>query len=476
MGKERSGKFNSPEGKPSGAEKEEGLGLHPTDPEKLDQYLEITEKYITEEDQIAAHVPVRHPNRNREKGYDRFKNQADSQDNRKSVEPAISDEQSKNAWEELPRILTKEQFAELANFKADTCISAYFNTQVDPTAFRYALQEISVMLKNKGQNQASIDKLLEPGYSLLKDDSFWQNMSQGLAVFISDGFFRYLKMPVKTEPDVIIESSFFVTPLIQILTRKEYFYLLVLSKKQIKLFRADAFGIEFINVPGLPEGMQDAQADDKDEETTFRMGGRGGTGGANFHGVGGGNNVDDKAKLAAYFEIADKVIWKEVLSTESAPLMLAGVEYLIPIYKSVTNYNNISDETLTGSHEREDADTLYSQVMEKMSGYFEQRLNKALELYGNQSATTLTSSVVKDVIPATYYSKVSHLFVQKGAHIWGSFDEMKNELKIHTNEKEGGEDLLDNAVVRALLTGAEVFLVDKDKMPADSILAAVMRY
>jgi hypothetical protein len=55
-------------GKPSGATKEEGLGLDATAPEKLDEYLEITEKYTEAEDKLVPAVHVRHPNRNTLKG------------------------------------------------------------------------------------------------------------------------------------------------------------------------------------------------------------------------------------------------------------------------------------------------------------------------------------------------------------------------------------------------------------------------
>jgi hypothetical protein len=134
------------------------------------------------------------------------------------------------------------------------------------------------------------------------------------------------------------------------------------------------------------------------------------------------------------------------------------------------------DDALTGSYEHMDTASLYNQAREKMEPYFRQREEKALELYGNKSASELSSSIVADVIPATYYSRVSHLFVQKNAHLWGRFDEANNELTLHESQEDESEDLVDHAVVKALLTGAEVHLLDKEKMPADSPLAAIMRY
>jgi hypothetical protein len=484
MGKDRSGKYHPPKGKPSGAGKEEGLGIHPTEPDKLDEYLDISDRYTTDEDEIAPHVPVRHPNRNTEKGHDRFKNQQDAQESRKSDKHAIDEEGPVAAPEELPSILTKEQFSELANFKDGTCVSIYLptnatgvegNERFDPTIFRQSLQQAADQLSRKGRSKEEIDSLLQPGHALAGDETFWTNMTKGLVIFLADGYFKYMKLPVATEADVVVERSFFVTPLIQLIVKDEHYYLLVISKKQVKLFRGDAFGMQFIPVPGLPQGMEDAQADDKDEETTFRTGGRGGTGGANFHGIGGGNNVDDKAKIATYLEAADDIIWKEFLHNETAPLLLAGVEYLIPIYKSVTDYKHVYTEAMTGSHERDDLPTLYKKSMEIMAPYFRQRLEKALALYGNQSATPLTAWVIKDIVPAAYYGRVAYLFVQKGTHVWGTFDEMSNELKLYGTGGEE-EDLLDNAVAKTLQNGGEVFLVDKEEMPADSPLAAIFRY
>jgi hypothetical protein len=79
-------------------------------------------------------------------------------------------------------------------------------------------------------------------------------------------------------------------------------------------------------------------------------------------------------------------------------------------------------------------------------------------------------------VPASYYGRIAHLFVQKGAHLWGTFNEMSNELQLHDGDGDGGESLIDNAVVRTLMTGGDVYIVDKDDMPADAPLAAVFRY
>lgn len=70
MGKDREGTFIPPKGKPSGSGKNtNGLrdAFAGTDPETDEN---LTEKYMDGPDQPAANVPVRHVNRNVNKGED----------------------------------------------------------------------------------------------------------------------------------------------------------------------------------------------------------------------------------------------------------------------------------------------------------------------------------------------------------------------------------------------------------------------
>ncbi|MBA2562336.1 MAG: hypothetical protein H0V14_05370, partial [Chitinophagaceae bacterium] len=466
MGKDKTGKFHPGKGKPSGINKKEGLGIHSTSSENMKQYDEITEKYIEGEDELSPNVSLRHPNRNTSKGEDTYKAKENNAASDKAVNDTLAQDRTPTVPEELPGILTKELFKELATFESACCISIFLgnagvevNENYDPISFKNALQKATSILKEKNKDATAIERMLEPGYELLRNDEFWLQLSPGLAIFIADGYFKYIKMQQATTVDIVVEDTFYVTPLIPIMVSNEYFYLLVISKKQSKLFKGDAFGMEYIPLERVPNGLAE-ELGDTDVETTFRTGGRGGTGGANFHGIGGGNNNDDKAYLTNYLESVDDVIWKQILHNENVPLLLAGVEYLIPIYRSVSDYKNLWEEALTGSHEHNDTPALYKLAREKMEPYFQQRVNKALENYGNQSATELTSSKIDEVIPATYYGRVSHLFVQKGEHIWGTFDDMASELNFIDENTQGAQDLIDNAVVKTLLNGGEVFLLD----------------
>jgi hypothetical protein len=114
--------------------------------------------------------------------------------------------------------------------------------------------------------------------------------------------------------------------------------------------------------------------------------------------------------------------------------------------------------------------------MEKMQPFFHGRVKKALANYGNQSATSLTSSIPEDVIRASHYGQVAHLFIQKNEHLWGKFDEQANVLSLHDQEEEDDECMLDKSAIKTILNGGEVHILPKEKMPADSKIAALLRY
>jgi hypothetical protein len=67
-GKDANGAFHPGKGKPSGANKEEGLGLQATPLDEMDEYKEVSDKYTVSADKIDPSVHVRHVNRNTSKG------------------------------------------------------------------------------------------------------------------------------------------------------------------------------------------------------------------------------------------------------------------------------------------------------------------------------------------------------------------------------------------------------------------------
>jgi hypothetical protein len=382
-------------------------------------------------------------------------------------------------------VISREQFNELANYRGEHCISVYLpthragvevNEKQDALVFKNALQKINNDLQKKNIAPETINRILKPGFELHNNPLFWNNQLDGLAVFMADGYFKTIQLPFKVKEEQFLNHTFFLTPLIPAITSDEEFYVLVLSKHDAQFFEGNAFGMQRIMVEGLPNGMDDVvHFEEKDDLRLFRQGGKGGTGSASFHGHGEGQ-LDDKANIGLYFQEVDRTLFSEVLHDKNKPLLLAGVEYLMPIYKGISKYNFIVDDCICGNQEHENVNSLYAKAREKLVPYFQQRTNKALENYYNQIATSLTSSIPEDVIPASFYAQISDLFICRDEHIWGRFNEQDNKLEIHRGQQDGDDDLIDRAAIKTYLNGGGVYVLEKEKMPKEAVIAAFMRY
>jgi hypothetical protein len=477
MSKKKTG-YQPPKGKPSGAGKPEEPIISSV------RNIEITDRYVQEPDEMLSTVHILHPNRNVDKE-EYHRSRSRNMGTEKRLESMTGRDFSSVLVSELPLPFTKEAFSGLASFRADVCISVFMpthasgaevNERLDNRSFKNMLQSLQHELSARGIHQDRIDNMLAPGYALLLQDDLWRNLSAGLAVFISEEKCTYLRVPFTLEQDTMIQDSFCLAPLVPLLTSEHYFYLLVLSKKQAKLYRADAFGMRNVPVKEMPDGIDDVvHFEEKEGKNLWRTGGRGGKGGANFHGTGGGV-PDEKTNIAMYLDEVDETLMKEGLADEHVPLLLAGVEYMLPIFRQVSTYKHIAEQALTGNYEIENMNSLYEAAMAVMRPHFEAETRKALDQYANQSATAFTSSVPADVISAAAYGRVAQLFVAEGFHLWGTHDETNDRVIVHEDREQDDECLLNKAVVNTYMTGGEVHFMKKEQMPADSIIAAVMRY
>ena len=386
-------------------------------------------------------------------------------------------------------IIAKDEFTELGTFKSDNCISIYLpthssgfavNERYDQIVFKNNLQKAKNNLIAKGVDSREIESILAPGVALLSNETFWNNQQEGLAVFLSKDYFKYFKLPVNLKEELQINSSFLLTQLLPVLERRHRFYLLVLSKNQCKFYEADQFSMKKLEIEGLPYGINDViHFEEKDKRQTHR---RAGTAageravlGAGFHGHGSGL-ADEEEYMLQYFREVDQTLWTEVLHNQHVPLVLAAVDYEIALYKQVSNYKHISEVNLQGNFDHEDRHSVYLKAKEKLCNYFKEYSKTALKNFYDNSASRLSSSAATEVIAAAHYAQVSDLFIEKDQHIWGSFNDKENKIVINETPKPNDECLINRAVLKTIFNGGAVHILEREKMPTVSPIAAFLRF
>jgi len=369
--------------------------------------------------------------------------------------------------------LDKETFERLAEHHDAPCVSIYFpthdagmevNEQADKLTFRSMLQKVQQSLIQQKINASVSGQLMIPGLQLLNDEDFWRNQSPGLAVFLSPGYGACCQLPTSPEEKLHINTGFQLTPLASMLTDTDYAYVLVLSKHTARVYRADRFTLSRIDIPEMPNGMDDViHFEEKSGEghSPGPEGARGGVSGL----------PDDKTNISIYLKEVDKTLRSEI-GISNAPLFLAGVEYLLPIYRSVSSYKNIADQFITGNYDRVDDSTLFQHVRPVLASYFAKQQQETMT--NLMDHTSRVNSFPQDVIRAAFEGRISELYVMKGTELWGHYEPSVNEPVLHEHEETGDENLADQAVIQTVLHGGKAHLVEN--MPITAKLAAVLRY
>jgi len=156
--------------------------------------------------------------------------------------------------------------------------------------------------------------------------------------------------------------------------------------------------------------------------------------------------------------------------------VLAGVDYLLPIYKEANTYPCLMDEGITGNPEELKAEQLHSSAWEIVQPHFEQVQQDVVNRYQELAGTGQTANTIRDVVSAAYYQRVESLFVPVGVQQWGLFNPSSSEVQLHQEHEPGDEDLMDFAAIQTILNGGTVYAVEHEKVPGDERLAAIFRY
>lgn len=388
--------------------------------------------------------------------------------------------------------MTKTEFVQMLNeimqVEGPVCASFFIPTHEvggewrgDRIQLKNLIQEAEKTLDEMGLSEDDIDKLLEPARAMLQDESTWAEMRDGLSIFSSTEMNYVLRLPFNVEPQVVIGDRFHIKPTLPWLTRNGQFYILTLSQNRLRLLECDPVGCEVIDLGPTPTSMQEALKYDDPERrlslhTTEKQGDRVPSGDpAVFHGHGVGSD-NDEARLRRYFHIAADGV-EDYLAGKHAPLLLYGVEENVAVYREISKYPHVLEETLSGNPDEMESAQIADEASDHMRSYHERQKAKALERFNNHRGTDNVSTAVDPVLNYAFQARVAYLFIALDDHVWGQF--APDSLEIQRNEDPGPErvDLLDLCAAYTLQNGGEVYALPRDEMPVeDSPVAALLRF
>jgi hypothetical protein len=164
------------------------------------------------------------------------------------------------------------------------------------------------------------------------------------------------------------------------------------------------------------------------------------------------------------------------LGDSQAPLVLAAVDYLVPIYREASSYRQIMDEHLSGNPEELRPEELRERAWEIAKTRIDSGVAADAARYAEMKGTGKTADEVAEAAVASANGRVDVAFVATGEQVWGRFDAAGNSATLSDEPQPGDQDMLDFVALRTFLNRGTVHVLPPDQMPDDMPVAAIYRY
>jgi len=346
----------------------------------------------------------------------------------------------------------------------------------DILQFKNILKKVESKLKELEVPESTIKKRLSKASKLLDDQDFWYEQSEALAVFIGPHKFEKYRLPIQVKPFFDISVTYNIQPLLPLMRENGQFYLLALSREQVRLFGCTRYTLQELPLNNYaPTSMEEAlKWDDPEKSLQYHSGGSS-TGAPIFHGQGKTKDVEEK-NLKRFFDLIDHGI-HDMLDNRVIPLVLAGVDEEIGAYRKANKYPALIEDFVSIDPNSKKDDELRDMAYDKVKSHLQKERQKAIDRYHKLSGSDKSTTSIDKIIRAAHYKEIDALFLEPTVEdVWGTFDPNLDRLEIHDDYKNGDLRLINKSAIETLRNGGDVFIVGSESMSTDTRAAALLRF
>lgn len=308
----------------------------------------------------------------------------------------------------------------------------------------------------------------------IQDPGFWAHPGEGLAIFCDVGGFQHVWLPVTMPELVVVSEHCHLKPLIPLFQGDGRFYLLDLTQHGVRLFMGTRFGMQPIELPDAPASVEEALGPtDSERHSGERLINAAGQGSSRNFGTVGDERSKDRIK--SYFQRIDTCVCA-LLHGELTPLVIAGVDYLLPIYAGINHYPHLMAAGIPGNPHSSQTALMHERAWGVVVPHFAKTANEAGERFARLNGSGRTTSDLKVVLSAVTQGRVDELFIASDRERWGSYDTLHDVVREHELRWPDDEDLLNLALITALASGSRVLVLPLALMPGQQEIAAILRY
>jgi len=380
------------------------------------------------------------------------------------------------------------EFNKLSQQRGEALLSIYMpihsmgkEVRQNPVVLKNLLNEVESQADQLSYDKHKIRERVDVLRPMLDDSDFWQHMSKGLALFVSDEGTVIHRLPMSIDQLAVISDRFIVRPILPAVSSGENFLLLDLSEKRTRLAACTRDGARLLDDQDIPEHIADVVGWDVQQKslqfhteaqpTTRAAHGRA----AIFHGQGAGGEEDERKELEQFLKAVDKGVLN-MIGDDRKPLVVAGEERIVSMFKNLSHYPNIVDESLGGNYDHLDIERIHEMALPLVEPVLEAANREEHDQFKAAAHTDAAVTGLSDILPKARHGRVQTLYVDPRRAVWGRFDHERGSVEVHEDRTPKDEELLDLAIAHSLNTGAKIVPVESESLPGGEPVAALLRY
>jgi hypothetical protein len=335
-----------------------------------------------------------------------------------------------------------------------------------------AIQGLQKKLAEHGTDRRTISSLLEPVFDLAltaKTEGTW---AHAMILFRSQGLFQYYLLHGQFKEAQAVDNRFHVRPLLRTLAHETRFHLLGLSQRHVRFWHCTQHQAKPVVTLGFPTNLQAWLNDRRPDHVRANRSSVGPSVGG-MKGVISGSSTDREREdeyLRHFFKEVDKGVTAH-LRSETGPLLLAGVEYEIAIYRRINSYKPTLEKVVNGSPDGMPDRTLHERAMEVVTSTFSEPLQRVMTTIPECVGTPAASTDPRTIVQAAFEGRVLDLVIAANAEYFGVWNE--ETYSVETGRRE---ELLNAAALQTIRQGGRAFVLDERDMPVKAAAAAVFRF
>ncbi len=340
-------------------------------------------------------------------------------------------------------------------------------------------------LRERGFDDTKIHEVLAPAQALVKNVEFWHQQRDGLALFLSEETFLTYQVPITFNTEIVIADTFYAKPLLPLLTKDRFFYLLAISPTRVRLLRGSRYALDELNTEldieaistqlsetlhmqtehyqPIPRAHAAASHDDKSvviDPSALDP------------------SAIDSDELKRLFQQIDRQL-SEFLHDQNVPLIVAGSEELLSIYQEVNTHPHLVELYIGANLDNLHNEDLQKKAWMLAAPIFAAEQTRKMTEYRHLENSWRTEVDLRHLLPAADQGRIETAFVAANKPVWGTYDATQQKVVLREESNSCACDLTDLLAVYTLLHNGDLYVVEpkemRTRMSVEAHAAAILR-